>query len=52
MRLIGAMAVLLITLRVFGVIHPIPSCETPYGVRDEVTCIAADGYPYNHGVPA
>lgn len=44
--------VVILTLWATGVLHPVPYCETPYGVRDAQTCIAADGYPYRHGIPA
>ena len=45
-----ALVAALLVFHGVGWIKPIPPCSTPYGVQDVSTCIAADGYPYRHGV--
>lgn len=40
----------LLAVSLAAVTEPVPTCVSPYGVRDDTVCIAADGYPYYHGV--
>lgn len=45
---------IIVTVLLVGLVaanaKPIPSCITPYGINDPDVCIAADGYPYKHGI--
>lgn len=49
-RVIVAVVIVVAFVAVVFTVGPVPQCESPYGVRDVDTCIAADGYAYRHGV--
>ena len=48
-RVFVVIMLLLVVGRLTGVIYPIPSCETPMGVGDDVQCVYS-GEVYYKGV--